>query len=55
MEPKYSIHSVYKDNQENKYEIFNKWCYENGIRAPKMEYPAIFEGGLIGARASEDI
>jgi hypothetical protein len=55
MEAKYSIHQVYKDSQENKYEIFNKWCFDNGVRIPKLEYPAIFEGGLLGARASEDI
>ena len=55
MEAKYSIHQVYKENQESKYEIFNKWCYDNGVRIPKLEYPAIFEGGLLGARASADI
>ena len=32
-----------------------KWCEEVGIKTPKLEYPAYFEGGLVGVRAKETI
>lgn len=38
-----------------KYERFNKWCKEVGIRAPKLEYPAFFKSGLCGVRVTGDI
>lgn len=38
-----------------KCDIFNKWCHENGMKTPKLEYPAYFEGGLVGVRALEQI
>lgn len=34
---------------------FLKWCEENGVKMPKLEYPAFFKGGLVGVRVKEDI
>ena len=34
---------------------FIEWCKKVGIKFPKLEFPAIFEGGLWGVRATEDI
>jgi hypothetical protein len=34
---------------------FREWCESNGVKMPKLEYPAFFEGGLIGVRVREDI
>ena len=31
--------------------IFNEWCAKNGIIYPNQEYPAYFEGGLVGVKA----
>ena len=31
------------------------WCAKNGVKIPKLEYPANFDGGLVGVRAKEDI
>lgn len=31
------------------------WCLKNGVKIPKLEYPAIFDHGLVGVRAREDI
>ncbi len=39
----------------DKYDQYNKWCKDNGVHMPKLEYPAVFEGGLIGARVTEEI
>jgi hypothetical protein len=55
MEARYNIHEVYQKNQENRYTIFNDWCKENGVLIPKVEYPAFFEGGLLGVKAREAI
>ena len=38
-----------------KYDKFLAWCYEHGVKAPKIEYPVEFENGLMGARVKEDI
>ena len=35
--------------------MFNRWCEENGVLMPKLEYPAYFDDGLIGVRCKEDI
>ena len=55
MEAKYNIHEVYQKNFDKRYEIFNKWCQENGVLIPKVEYPAFFDGGLLGVKAKENI
>jgi hypothetical protein len=34
---------------------FVAWCREVGIKCPKIEYPAFFEGGLVGAKVKEPI
>jgi len=34
---------------------FKKWCEDNGVKMPKLEYPAFFDGGLLGVRIKEDI
>jgi hypothetical protein len=36
-------------------EEFIQWCHKVGIKFPKLEFPAIFEGGLWGVRVTEDI
>ena len=50
-----NIISDHPSSQEDKFKMFNEWCKREGVYMPKMEYPAFFEGGLIGARAKEDI
>ena len=35
--------------------MFVDWCVKEGVVMPKLEYPAIFENGLIGIRIKEDI
>ena len=35
--------------------MFLDWCKAEGVIMPKIEYPAYFENGLIGARCTEDI
>ena len=42
-------------NLDEKYIIFNKWCASEGVIMPKLQYPATFEGGLIGTKVTEDI
>ena len=42
------------DNTD-KYELFNEWCKKEGILMPKLQYPAIFEGGLIGTKVTQEI
>lgn len=32
-----------------------KWCIDGGMIFPKLEYPAYFEDGLIGVRATQKI
>ena len=34
---------------------FIDWCHKVGIKFTKLEFPAIFEGGLWGVRVTEDI
>ena len=34
---------------------FTDWCYEVGIRTPKLEYPAFFDNGLLGVRVTAPI
>ena len=38
-----------------KCQVFNDWCEANGVKRPKIEYPAYFEGGLVGMRATAPI
>ena len=44
-----------RDEHLRKCQVFNAWCLENGVLMPKLEYPAYFEGGLLGVRAKEPI
>ena len=39
----------------DKYAKFRKWCKENGVIGPKIEFPAVFDGGMVGVRALQDI
>jgi hypothetical protein len=39
----------------DRYERFRDWCAEVGIKAPKLRYPAYFDGGLCGVMVTEDI
>ena len=41
----------FKERTQN----FMNWCQDNGVLMPKLEYPAVFEGGLIGVKCKEDI
>ena len=50
-----NIISEEPSTQEDKFEMFNKWCRDQGIYLPKLEYPAFFEGGLIGLKCTADI
>ena len=34
-----------------KCQVFNAWCQANGVKQPKVDYPAYFEGGLVGVKA----
>jgi len=40
---------------EDKNRIFLDWCFKNGVVAPKLEWPARFEGGLLGVKATSRI
>lgn len=42
-------------DETDKFEMFNKWCQEQGVIMPKIEYPAFFDGGLIGMRCKEEV
>ena len=53
--PKASHEEVLKMKQDPKHEVFVKWLKENGAIFDKIEYPAIFEGGLMGIAAKQDI
>ena len=44
-----------KAEHARKCEVFNEWCSENGVRLPKIEYPAYFAGGLLGVKATAPI
>jgi hypothetical protein len=35
--------------------MFMNWCNKEGMHMPKLEYPAFFEGGLLGVKCKEDI
>lgn len=43
------------DEPFDKFEVFREWCDKEGVLQPKLEYPAYFEGGLLGVRCKEDI
>lgn len=42
-------------DEVDKYTMFNEWCRNEGVIAPKLEFPAYFEDGLLGVRCKEDI
>jgi hypothetical protein len=35
--------------------MFNEWCLKEGVVMPKLEYPAYFDGGLLGMKCKEEI
>ena len=39
----------------DKFQMFNEWCKEEGVIMPKLQYPAYFEGNLLGVRCTEEI
>ena len=45
----------WKIEHQRKCQVFNEWCISNGVEMPKLEYPAYFEGGLVGVRATQPI
>ena len=34
---------------------FTSWCFKQGVLAPKVEFPAVFEHGLVGVKVTKDI
>ena len=36
-------------------EQFSEWCAKVGIKFPKVDYPAFFEGGLVGGKVNAPI
>ena len=43
------------EEKEDKFEMFNRWCFSEGVLMPKIEFPAVFEHGLIGMKCTADI
>ena len=35
--------------------MFNEWCAQEGVIMPAVEYPAYFEGGLLGMKCTQDV
>lgn len=40
---------------QDKYEMFNEWAAKNGALTPKMQWPAWFDDGLLGAKVIADV
>ena len=45
----------WKVDHQQRCAVFNEWCFSNGVMMPKVEYPAYFEGGLVGMQAKQPI
>jgi len=45
----------WKVEHGRKCEVFNKWLDDEGVIMPKLQYPAYFEGGLVGVSATAPI
>ena len=43
------------NDKRDKFEVFNEWCKKEGVLMPALEYPAYFEGGLIGIKCIKDV
>lgn len=43
------------EDHAQKCKEFNEWCAKVGIICPKLEFPAFFDGGLLGVKAIEPI
>jgi hypothetical protein len=43
------------ETTEDKYIIFKNWLKQEGVIMPKLQYPAIYDGGLIGTKVTADI
>ena len=39
----------------DKFTMFNEWCRAEGVIMSKVEYPAYFEGGLLGIKCTQDV
>ena len=39
----------------DKFTMFNQWTKSEGVIMPKLEYPAYFEGGLLGIKCTQDV
>ena len=53
--PKLKSIDQFLKGDSDKVEAFINWCKKEGVVYPKLEYPAYFEGGLVGMRVKEDI
>ena len=40
---------------QHKYKEFNSWAKRNGVIAPKVSFPSVFNDGLVGMSANEKI
>jgi len=43
-------HELEKRDLVDKAIRFREWCEKNGVKMTKLEYPAFFEGDLIGVK-----
>jgi len=43
------------DEHLEKCKVFVEWCEKVGIKTPKLNYPAFFDGGLLGIQAKVPI
>ena len=50
----YFINGGEKD-EVDKFTMFNDWCQKEGAIMPHLEYPAYFDGGLLGVKCKKDI
>ena len=55
LNPSYMPHDKSAETKFLKYITYVNWCKRNGVVMPKVEFPAYFENGLVGIKASEDI
>ena len=53
--PVMNLVDAWKVEHARKCEVFNKWCFDNGVKMPKVDYPGYFEGGLVGMKANAPI
>lgn len=53
--PDHAVTEEAKQIVIKKTERFMNWCKEVGIEFPKIDYPAFFDGGLVGCKVNAPI